>query len=227
LETVHGMTWLVRAHPADETQRRRKTDVVEELHLQRLMPADALRIRGHHNALNALAALALATSTGQPLAPMLYGLREYAGEPHRVQSVAIVGDVNYIDDSKGTNVGATVAALEGLGPQQRLVVILGGDGKGQDFSPLLDPVSRYARAVILIGRDAALIEQALAGAGVDLHPADDMAQAVRRAARCAVAGDAVLLSPACASLDMYRNYGHRAQAFVQAVQELSLELGTP
>ncbi len=227
LETVHGMTWLVRAHPADETQRRRKTDVVEELHLQRLMPADALRIRGRHNALNALAALALATSTGQPLAPMLYGLREYAGEPHRVQSVAIVGDVNYIDDSKGTNVGATVAALEGLGPQQRLVVILGGDGKGQDFSPLLDPVSRYARAVILIGRDAALIEQALAGAGVDLHPADDMAQAVRRAARCAVAGDAVLLSPACASLDMYRNYGHRAQAFVQAVQELSLELGTP
>ena len=227
LEDVHGMTWLVRAHPADETQKRRKNDEEPEIHLQRLMPADAMRIRGRHNALNALAALALATAAGRGMASLLYGLREYAGEPHRTQSVAIVNEVHYIDDSKGTNVGATVAALEGLGAQQRLVVILGGDGKGQDFSPLLDPIRRHARAVILMGQDAPLIEAALQTAGVDLHHAVDMTEAVRRAARCAVAGDAVLLSPACASLDMFKNYVHRAQVFVQAVQELGEEAGTP
>src|SRR5690606_4219518 len=126
--------------------------------IQRLMPADALRIRGRHNAMNALAALALAHAAGCALAPMLFGLREYRGEPHRVEPVGIVNDVEYFDDSKGTNVGATVAALSGLGPDRRLVVILGGDGKGQDFSPLASPISRYARAVVLIGRDAAQIE---------------------------------------------------------------------
>ncbi|MFN5777034.1 MAG: Mur ligase family protein, partial [Burkholderiaceae bacterium] len=123
LETVNGMTWLVRAHEADETRKRRRGEE-EDIYIQRLMPADVLRIRGEHNALNALAALALACSTGSQLAPMLYGLREYRGEPHRVDSVAIVNDVEYIDDSKGTNVGATVAALPGLGRQRRLVVIL-------------------------------------------------------------------------------------------------------
>jgi UDP-N-acetylmuramoylalanine--D-glutamate ligase len=124
------------------------------------MPADALRIRGRHNAANALAALALATAIGCPLAPMLHGLREYRGEPHRVEYVATVGGVEAFDDSKGTNVGATVAALLGLGADKapgKLVVILGGDGKGQDFSPLAEPVARHARAVALIGRDAAAI----------------------------------------------------------------------
>ncbi len=227
LEEVHGMTWLVRAHPADETQKRRKNDEEPEIHVQRLMPADALRIRGRHNALNALAALALATAAGRSMASLLYGLREYAGEPHRTQSVAIIDEVHYIDDSKGTNVGATVAALEGLGVQQRLVVILGGEGKGQDFSPLLEPIRQHARAVVLMGQDAPLIEAAIQASGVDIHHAVDMTEAVRRAARCAVAGDAVLLSPACASLDMYRNYVHRAQVFVQAVQELGEEAGTP
>ena len=214
------MTWLVRALEADETRRRRK-DVEEELHIQRLMPADALRIRGEHNALNALAALALACSTGSQLAPMLYGLREYRGEPHRVETVAIVNDVEYIDDSKGTNVGATVAALQGLGADRRIVVILGGDGKGQDFSPLLAPVAQHVRAAVLIGRDAAVIREALQGADVALQDAADLAEAVKCCAELAQAGDAVLLSPACASLDMFRNYEHRAEVFRQAVAELA------
>jgi UDP-N-acetylmuramoylalanine--D-glutamate ligase len=224
LETVNGMTWLVRAHEADETGRKRK-DVETEIYLQRLMPADALRIRGRHNASNALAALALAHSTGAALAPMLYGLREYRGEPHRVEPVAIVREVEYFDDSKGTNVGATVAALKGLGPDRKLVVILGGDGKGQDFSPLAGPLSQYARAVVLIGRDAPQIARAIAATGVPQHMAATLPEAVQRCAQLAHASDAVLLSPACASLDMFDNYAHRAQVFVDAVHELQQDGG--
>ena len=220
IEVTHGMTWLVRALEADETRRRRK-DAAEELHIQRLMPADALRIRGRHNAVNALAALALASSAGCALGPMLYGLREYRGEPHRVEPVAIVGEVEYFDDSKGTNVGATVAALQGLGADRRVVVILGGDGKGQDFTPLADPVSRFARGVVLIGRDAPVIREALQGTDVPLHDAADMHAAVTQAAAIARSGDAVLMSPACASFDMFDNYGHRAEVFVQAVAGLA------
>ena len=220
IETVNGMTWLVRAMQADETRKRRK-DEEEELHIQRLMPADALRIRGRHNAVNALAALALASSAGCPLAPMLFGLREYRGEPHRVEPVAIIHEVEYFDDSKGTNVGATVAALQGLGADRRIVVILGGDGKGQDFSPLLAPVAQHVRAAVLIGRDAAVIREALQGADVALQDAADLAEAVKCCAELAQAGDAVLLSPACASLDMFRNYEHRAEVFRQAVAELA------
>ena len=220
IETVNGMTWLVRAMQADETRKRRK-DEEEELHIQRLMPADALRIRGRHNAVNALAALALASSAGCPLAPMLFGLREYRGEPHRVEPVAIVNEVEYFDDSKGTNVGATVAALLGLGAERRIVVILGGDGKGQDFSPLLEPVTQHVRAAVLIGRDAPVIRETLQAAGVTLQDAADLAEAVRVCARLAQPGDAVLLSPACASLDMFRNYEHRAEVFRAAVAELA------
>ncbi len=220
IETVNGMTWLVRALEADETRKRRKGEE-EELHIQRLMPADALRIRGRHNAVNALAALALASSAGCALAPMLYGLREYRGEPHRVEPVAIVGEVEYFDDSKGTNVGATVAALLGLGAERRIVVILGGDGKGQDFSPLLEPVRRHVRAAVLIGRDAPVLREALQGAGVTLQDAADLSAAVQACARLAQAGDAVLLSPACASLDMFCNYEHRAEVFRAAVAELA------
>ncbi len=220
LEVVGGMAWLVRALEADDTQRRRK-DAVEELHVQRLMPADALRIRGRHNAVNALAALALAMSAGGALGPMLYGLREYRGEPHRVESIGMLDDVEYFDDSKGTNVGATVAALHGLGAERKLVVILGGDGKGQDFGPLAAPVVRFARAVVLIGRDAPLIRAALQDAGVPLQDAPTLEDAVRQARARAQAGDAVLLSPACASLDMFRNYPHRAEVFRAAVRELA------
>ncbi|HZF81924.1 MAG TPA: UDP-N-acetylmuramoyl-L-alanine--D-glutamate ligase [Burkholderiaceae bacterium] len=221
IERINGMAWLVRAHEADETQKRKRGAVQEEdIHLQRLMPADALRIRGQHNALNALAALALAVSAGCPMGPMLYGLREYRGEPHRVEPVAIIDGVEFFDDSKGTNVGATAAALLGLGVDRKVIVILGGEGKGQDFSPLADPVQRFARAVVLIGRDAPVIESALADTGVPLLHAPDMDEAVATAARRAHAGDAVLLSPACASFDMFKDYAHRAEVFRAAVEAL-------
>lgn len=225
LETVNGMTWLVRALALDETRAKGRSEEQEEVYFQRLMPADALRIRGRHNAANALAALALATSTGAQLGPMLHGLREYRGEPHRVEPVAIVDGVEYFDDSKGTNVGATLAAVNGLGAERRLVVILGGDGKGQDFGPLAEPLARHARGVLLIGRDAARIRsavgEALRAAGVDLRDADDLTAAVTMAADLAQSGDAVLMSPACASLDQFRNYVHRAEVFVAAVRGLA------
>ena len=224
IEVANGMTWLVRALEADETRRRRK-DQEDDLHIQRLIPADALRIRGRHNAVNALAALALASSAGCALGPMLYGLREYRGEPHRVEPVAIIDGVEFFDDSKGTNVGATVAALKGLGAERRVVVILGGEGKGQDFTPLADPVSRFVRAVVLIGRDAPLIRDALQDTGVALHDAPDMPSAVSLAAQLAQSGDAVLMSPACASFDMFDHYAHRAEVFVQAVGGLAETAG--
>ena len=223
IEQVGGMAWLVRALEAEDTGRR--AAAAQELHLQRLMPADALRIRGRHNATNALAALALARAAGCPLASMLHALREYRGEPHRVESIAVIDGVEYFDDSKGTNVGATVAALAGLGASQRIVVILGGDGKGQDFSPLAEPVARHVRAAVLIGRDAPLIRAALSATQVPLIDAQTLAQAVQQASAAAHQGDAVLLSPACASLDMFDNYMHRAQVFVDAVHALAEPCG--
>ena len=229
LVVENGMAWLVRALPADDTFKRKKDEEVE-IHLQRLMPADALRVRGRHNASNALAALALATAIGCPLAPMLHGLREYEGEPHRVQFVARVNEVEAFDDSKGTNVGATVAALNGLGEDKapgKLVVILGGDGKGQDFSPLAAPLGQYARAVATIGRDAAAIEAAIDNAtrALPVQRFVALEAAVQWCFAHAQKGDAVLLSPACASLDMFRNYGHRAEVFVAAVQAYAADRG--
>ena len=224
IQTTNGMTWLVRAIEADETVKRRKDEEMV-LHIQRFMPLDALRIRGRHNATNALAALALATAAGCPLAPMLHGLREYRGEPHRVESVAVLGEVEYFDDSKGTNVGATVAALHGLGVERKLVLIVGGEGKGQDFSPLAEPVSRFVRVVVLIGRDAGLIRLVLQGSGVELLEADSMESAVALAQGLANAGDAVLMSPACASFDMFDNYEHRARVFCEAVHALAHDQG--
>ena len=224
LESVNGMVWLVRALEADETRRRRK-DAEPELFFQRLMPMDALRIRGRHNASNALAALALTVHAGCALAPILFGLREYRGEPHRVEPIGMLGEVEFFDDSKGTNVCATVAALQGLGADRKVVVILGGEGKGQDFAPLAEPVARYARAVVLIGRDAPRIRAALQASGVGLEDASSMQDAVVRANQRAHAGDAVLMSPACASFDMFNNYEHRAQVFCAAVRELALEQG--
>ena len=226
----NGMAWLVRALEADPTLKRAKRGPAEEeeLHIQHLMPADALRVRGRHNAANALAALALATAIGCPLAPMLHGLRDYRGEPHRVQHIATVGGVDAFDDSKGTNVGATVAALNGLGADKapgRLVVILGGDGKGQDFAPLREPVRHFARAVATLGRDAERIEAALAGSGVTTQRHATLEAATRWCFEQAQPGDAVLLSPACASLDMFRNYAHRAQVFVDEVQQCAAALG--
>ncbi len=229
LLTDNGMTWLVRALEADDTIKPKRGTVQEvELHIQRLMPADALRVRGRHNAANALAALALATAIGCPLAPMLHGLREYAGEPHRVAFVATVNGIDLIDDSKGTNVGATVAALLGLGADRapaKLVVILGGDGKGQNFEPLLEPLQRHGRAVATLGRDAAPIEAVLAPLGLPLQRFNTLPEATRWAVQQAQRGDTVLLSPACASLDMFDNYVHRAQVFVQEVQALAQAQG--
>jgi hypothetical protein len=204
-----GLTWL-----AEGTEDGPK----------RLMPVEVLKIKGLHNALNALAALALNRSIGLSLAPMLKALTDYAGEAHRVQPVAEVAGVTYIDDSKGTNVGATLAALGGLGSELRdgrkLVLIAGGDGKGQNFEPLAVPVAVYCRAVMLIGRDGPAIGEALLKAGVAQTRCEGLPQAVQAAARAAQPGDIVLLSPACASLDMFRNYAHRAEVFVEAVREL-------
>ena len=224
IETVNGMAWLVRASEADETIKLRRDEEVP-IYVQRLMPVDALRIRGRHNATNALAALGLANAIGCTMAPLLHGLRDYRGEPHRLESVAVVNEVEYFDDSKGTNVGATVAALNGLGADRRLVLILGGEGKGQDFAPLAEPIARYVRAVVLIGRDAPLIQAAIEDSGVDMLAADSMAAAVELAGSVAQASDAVLMSPACASFDMFDNYGHRAQVFCDAVQVLALDAG--
>ncbi len=235
LVTENGMAWLVRGEVADDLAlpRRGRAGANEggEWPLQRLMPAEALRVRGRHNAANALAALALALAIGCPLAPMLHALREYPGEPHRVEFVASVDGVDAFDDSKGTNVGATVAAIEGLGADRapaRLVLILGGDGKGQNFAPLAAPLRRHARAVATVGRDAAAIEAAIAAAGLAELPVQRHAaleDATQWAFTQAQPGDAVVLSPACASLDMFRNYAHRAEVFVSAVREIAAERG--
>ena len=216
-----------------------------------LLPVSELPLAGLHNAANAMAALALCASLGFSANALLPALRSFHGLPHRVEKVAELGGVSWYDDSKGTNVGATVAALSGIGGQlnaraarnsrlpspgrevgrdgslscdpkdRKIVVILGGDGKGQDFSPLQAAVAGHARAAIMIGRDGPLIEKAIGAAvGVAIESAGDLEDAVRRAHLLARPGDAVLLSPACASFDMFRNYEHRAQTFVAAVKAL-------
>jgi len=185
---------------------------------QRVMNANELRVAGLHNVANALAALALCDAMGLPLTPLLNALRAFEGLPHRVQPIAEINDIVYYDDSKGTNVGATIAALQGL--SRPAVLIAGGEGKGQDFAPLYPVVMQYARAVVLIGRDADKIAAALQNCGVPVVHAQTMVDAVRQGASLAKPGDAVLLSPACASFDMFRNYSHRAEAFIAAVHAL-------
>ncbi len=225
-----GIDWLVWAEVDEDLEpkpKRRRKAVVEEdepLRMKRLIPADALRIRGRHNALNALAALALARAAHLPMNVLLHGLRDYHGEPHRVQSIAIINDVEYVDDSKGTNVGATVAALNGLGGNEggkKIWLIAGGDGKGQDFSPLREPALRFVKGVFLIGKDGALIGEAL-GKEVSWTFSGDLQTAVQAAAQQAQSGDLVLLSPACASFDQFRDYIARAQAFAAEVEELGM-----
>jgi UDP-N-acetylmuramoylalanine--D-glutamate ligase len=227
-----GMPWIILAEPDTEAdveqkpRRRKKGEAAEEavpVRHKRLMPADALHIRGMHNATNAMAALALCRAIDLPLNALLHGLREYRGEPHRVEWVATIDEVEYFDDSKGTNVGATVAALNGL--DKHVVLIAGGEGKGQDFSPLATPVAQYARAVVLIGKDAGALRAALESTGKPLVDAGSLEEAVEKSASLAEPGDVVLLSPACASLDMFRNYVHRAQVFRSAVEELALSRG--
>lgn len=177
-----------------------------------------LQLSGLHNAANAMAALALCEAVGVAPQRLVASLKSFKGLPHRVETVAEIGGVLYVDDSKGTNVGATLAAIEGMG--RKVAIVLGGDGKGQDFSPLKPALEKYGRAVALIGRDAAAIGMALEGSGVPTCIVGDMEAAVRWLAAQAKAGDCVLLSPACASLDMYKNYAHRAQTFIDAVEGL-------
>ena len=178
-----------------------------------------LQLSGLHNAANAMAALALCEAVGVAPQRLVEPLKTFRGLPHRVETVAEIGGVLYVDDSKGTNVGATLAAIEGMG--RKVAIVLGGDGKGQDFSPLKAALAEHGRAVALIGRDAAAIGMAIEGCGVPTVIVGDMEAAVRWLAARAEPGDCVLLSPACASLDMYRNYAHRAQAFIDAVGGLT------
>ncbi len=239
LRDNHGEPWIVRGDSF-------------------LIAVAELPLVGLHNAANVMAALALCEAIGLAATALLAPLRTFRGLPHRVEKVAEIGGVSWYDDSKGTNVGATLAALNGLGPtlsarraeqarrltslgrearkddtpllgkaedknDPKIVLILGGDGKGQDFSPLKPAVRDHARAVVLIGRDGARIGDALIGSGVPSRHARDMDEAVRFCAAAARPGDAVLLSPACASLDMYRNYAHRAEVFVAAVNAAARE----
>ncbi len=231
-----GLRWLALAEGGDPEAEargsigpkpgaRRRTPKVttgEPLRIKRLMPADALRVRGDHNVANVLAALALGRSIGLPMAAMLRAAGAYRGEPHRVAFVLEHDGVDWIEDSKGTNVGATVAALQGLG--RKVVLIAGGLGKGQDFAPLAAPVAAHGRAVVLIGRDRDEIRVALNRTGVALIDCESMEAAVEQASRCAEPGDAVLLSPACASLDMFRDYEERAEVFVAAVKRLAMAM---
>ena len=203
-------------HQADKTLLMRGKEA--------LLDAQLMKIAGLHNAANALAAMALCEAVGIPSSAMLKALRDFKGLPHRVEWVADIANVAFYDDSKGTNVGATYAALQGLvspNSARKIVLIAGGDGKGQDFSPLREIVKTNARAVVLIGRDAPQIKAALAGSGVEILNASSLENAVEQAYQVAVKGDAVLLSPACASFDMFRNYVHRAEVFVNSVKALA------
>jgi len=185
---------------------------------ERLIAMDELRIVGHHNAANALAALAMGEALGLAREATLEALREFPGLPHRAAWVADVRGVRYVNDSKGTNVGATLAAVAGFaGP---LLLIVGGDGKNQDFRPLAAAFAGKVRRALLIGRDAPALAAALQGV-CDLEHCDSSTVSPGCAARAAHPGDTVLLSPACASLDMFRDYGHRGEVFAAAVRRLA------
>jgi UDP-N-acetylmuramoylalanine--D-glutamate ligase len=197
LVDIEGATWLARGESP-------------------IMPASAVCMTGQHNLMNALAALALGEAVGMPLDKMIDTLGEFQGLPHRMQFVAEKDGVRWFNDSKGTNVGATLAATEGV--KEKLVLIAGGEGKGADFAPLADVMQRKGRGVVLIGKDAALLQAVLQDV-VPVRRAADMPQAVRLAAEMSRPGDVVLLSPACASTDMYRNFEMRGDVFMQAVRE--------
>src|SRR5690606_4994412 len=186
-----------------------------------LMAVSALTLRGNHNALNVLAALAMADALKLPRDAALEAARRFSGLAHRCQLVSEKDGVQWFNDSKGTNVGATLAALAGIGPaiEGQVLLIAGGQGKGQDFSPLAQPAQRHVRAALLLGQDAGQLAAALSG--VPCERVADMAAAVRRAAALAQPGDAVLLSPACASFDMYSGYVARGEDFIRQVQEVA------
>lgn len=221
----HGIQWLSKIDVAATQTGKRAILAAEDPQKTLLMPVEALLIKGRHNAMNALAALALIEAAGLNLAKALTILKTYRGEDHRVQSVLQVGDIEFIDDSKGTNVGAVIAALTGLGKSGRKCsLVMGGDGKGQDFSPLAEPVRQYARFVSVIGQDAKKIAQALAQTGVEVkNCGKDFEAAVRSCYEKARPTDAVLLSPACASWDMFKNYAQRSALFVEIAKTIAKE----
>lgn len=223
LAQADGLTWLAMRDKEVPASSKKAILAPEPPQTMLLMPEEALQIRGRHNAMNALAALALVHAAELPLSASLEALKHYKGEAHRVQKVLEVNGIDFIDDSKGTNVGAVMAALGGLGGSgQKSVLILGGDGKGQNFDPLREPVEQYARAVILIGRDRLEIDRALCGASVPvIDCGTDFELAVQQAYQCAHKGDAVLLSPACASWDMFANYAERSARFVQVAKSIA------
>src|SRR5260221_14690433 len=212
-EPRNGEEWGL---DATRTRLLRGKDEIVEL--------DDMALTGLHNAANAMAAHALGSAADLPPRALAQALREDAGLPHRVELVARAKGVSFYDDSKGTNVGACVAALEGF--REKVVLIAGGDGKGQDFAPLAPAVKSRARAVVLIGRDAPLIAAALAKSDVPLARANSMQEAVEAAFAFARPGDAVLLSPACASFDMFRDYGHRGALFAIAARALASREGS-
>lgn len=232
IENTHGVLWINACEKDDfelpEAPGARRKKGAERPQrksgmIKRLMPGDAMQLRGLHNVLNAQAAMLLCRELGIGWGPMLNTLREFAAGQYRTQFERSIRGVDFINDSKGTNVGATVAALEGLGRQ--IVLIAGGVGKGQDFSPLAAPVRRCVRAAVLIGEASDVIEQALAGTQVPCQRAQSMEAAVRLALELAEPGDAVLMSPACSSFDMFKSYAHRGEVFSAAVQELALDNG--
>ena len=232
IEVSHDVMWLCSSEATEFEDdipvpvRRKKNAPAPERQagrMLRLMPVDALGIKGLHNALNCQAALLLGRACGANWAPMLRAASEYEGEPHRMAFVRSIRGIDFFNDSKGTNVGATAAGLEGLG--RRIVLIAGGVGKGQDFEPLVPVIKRHVSAVILIGQDAPLLSQVLAPSEVPCVLARDMQHAVANAFEQAQEGDAIVLSPACASFDMFNNYPHRGQVFVDVVMDLALDQG--
>lgn len=232
IEVSHDVMWLCSSEATEFEDdipvpvRRKKNAPAPERQagrMLRLMPVDALGIKGLHNALNCQAALLLGRACGANWAPMLRAASEYEGEPHRMAFVRSIRGIDFFNDSKGTNVGATAAGLEGLG--RRIVLIAGGVGKGQDFEPLVPVIKRHVSAVILIGQDGPLLSQVLAPSEVSCVLARDMQHAVAKAFEQAQEGDAIVLSPACASFDMFNNYPHRGQVFVDVVMNLALDQG--
>ena len=232
IEVSHDVMWLCSSEATEFEDdlpapvRRKKNAPAPERQagrMLRLMPVDALGIKGLHNALNCQAALLLGRACGANWAPMLRAASEYEGEPHRMAFVRSIRGVDFFNDSKGTNVGATAAGIEGLG--RRIVLIAGGVGKGQDFEPLVPVIKRHVSAVILIGQDAPLLSQVLAPSEVPCVLARDMRHAVAQAFEHAQEGDAIVLSPACASFDMFNNYPHRGQIFVDTAMDLALDQG--
>jgi UDP-N-acetylmuramoylalanine--D-glutamate ligase len=214
---VRAVTFSIERAEADFSLLRNGAKTLLARHGEGLLDVSRMKITGLHNAANALAALALGDAVGLPMPKMLEALESFPGLPHRSEWIADIAGVRFIDDSKGTNVGATIAAVAGLpGP---LVMIAGGEGKGQDFTPLAHAFRGTVRHVVLIGKDAPALAAVLEGV-CTTETAGSMQEAVMAAARAASPGDTVLLSPACASLDMFRDYGHRGDVFAAAVRGL-------